>query len=339
MAVKRKKYLWDHPSGRVYFRRTNPKLLILMKAPEGTAEFDAQYWEIMTGKRAEAKRSWAALIDLVRQTDEWADLSPRYRKDLDPVFTYLIENIGKQDVARLVQADIYDAMEANRHRIRFANYLATAISMLSKVAIQKRWRVDNPAIGIKPKAMPKAKKKPHIDWPDWAVAKFRAEAEPLARLVFEIGVGTVQRPGDWIDFTWGDYDPAGDGILWLRQNKTDKPLELPCTVSLKEALEAFKAGLGFAPLPSFPILTKKKGGKMDYRYMADLMLDERRRLGLEAYDLHALRYRGVKELAWAGCDDDEIASYSGHTSKAMIAKYAGEARQQMRARQARLKRQ
>ena len=44
------------------------------------------------------------------------------------------------------------------------------------------------------------------------------------------------------------------------------------------------------------------------------------------------------ELAWAGCDDDEIAAYSGHASKEMIRKYAGEARQITRARQARDKR-
>ena len=64
------------------------------------------------------------------------------------------------------------------------------------------------------------------------------------------------------------------------------------------------------------------------------MRNERVRLELTAYDLHALRYRGVQELAYAGCDDDEIASYSGHTSKDMIAKYAGAARQKMRTRQA-----
>ena len=57
-----------------------------------------------------------------------------------------------------------------------------------------------------------------------------------------------------------------------------------------------------------------------------------------AYDQHAMRYRGIMELAWAGCDDDEIMSYSGHTSKAMVIKYAGEARQIMRARQAAEKR-
>jgi hypothetical protein len=77
---------------------------------------------------------------------------------------------------------------------------------------------------------------------------------------------------------------------------------------------------------------------MDYRAMANVMLGERKRLGLVAFDQHALRYRGVMELAWEGCDDDEIASYSGHTSKAMIIKYAGEARQVMRARQAAAKR-
>jgi hypothetical protein len=42
---------------------------------------------------------------------------------------------------------------------------------------------------------------------------------------------------------------------------------------------------------------------------------------------------------WAGCDDDEIATYSGHASKDMIRKYDGEARQIMRALQAREKRQ
>lgn len=86
------------------------------------------------------------------------------------------------------------------------------------------------------------------------------------------------------------------------------------------------------------ILTTQGGGRMSYRYMAQIMLKERKRLGLEAFDLHALRYRGVMELAWSECDDDEIASYSGHATKEMIAKYAGEARQIMRARQASEKR-
>jgi integrase len=76
------------------------------------------------------------------------------------------------------------------------------------------------------------------------------------------------------------------------------------------------------------------GRTLPYRRMAQFMRDERERLGHQAYGLHALRYRGVMELALAGYDDDEIASYSGHSSKDMIRKYAGEARQMTRARTA-----
>ena len=77
---------------------------------------------------------------------------------------------------------------------------------------------------------------------------------------------------------------------------------------------------------------------MSYRYLAQIMRKERQRLGLLEFDLHALRYRGVMELAWANCTDDEIAAFSGHASIAMIRKYAGESRQEMRARSAAEKR-
>ncbi len=328
-----KKYLWRHPAGRTYVRIKGK--LHRINAEEGTADFDRQYWEIRTGKRAEAKQSWSALIELFRQSDKWSNFSPRYRSDLEKAFLYLEEKIGKVDVSRLTQPDIYDAMDKNKHRVRFANYIPTAISMLSKLAIRKRWRLDNPALDIEPLKVPKARKKPHTPWPDWAVDRMRAESEPVARLIFEIGVGSVQRPGDWVGFTWGDYD---GGNLNLRQKKTDVPLSLPCTVSLTDALDEAKSGLAFAPHPSRHILAKVDGSAMDYFAMARIMVRERKRLGLMAFDQHALRYRGVMELAWAGCDDDEIASYSGHTSKAMIIKYAGEARQIMRARQAAAKR-
>jgi hypothetical protein len=68
------------------------------------------------------------------------------------------------------------------------------------------------------------------------------------------------------------------------------------------------------------------------------MRAERERLGTLVHDLHAMRYRGVMELAWAGRSDEEIEAYSGHSSEAMIRKYADEARQVMRARRTREKR-
>ncbi len=226
-------------------------------------------------------------------------------------------------------------MEANSHRVRFANYIPTALSMLSKRAIRKRWRNDNPFIGLEPLKVPEERKKPHIPWTDWAVTKIRSEGEEEPLLIFEIGVGSVQRPGDWVEFQWGDYDGYN---LQLRQNKTKIDLKLPCTPKLKAALDRHRASLGFEPHPSRHILTRSDGSPMDYFAMARVMTRERKRLGLMAYDQHAMRYRGVMELAWAGCTDDEIMSYSGHTTKEMVIQYADLARQIMRATSAAEKR-
>ncbi|MGP1355868.1 hypothetical protein [Roseicyclus sp.] len=86
------------------------------------------------------------------------------------------------------------------------------------------------------------------------------------------------------------------------------------------------------------IIADADGRAFSYFKMARIMREERARLGLLDFDLHALRYRGVQELATAGCTDDEIASFNGHASMAMIRKYAGAARQEMRARSAARKR-
>jgi integrase len=164
------------------------------------------------------------------------------------------------------------------------------------------------------------------------VAKFRAEASALPLLIFELGIGTVQRPADLTRFKWGDYD--GD-TLRLVQSKTGTALTLPCTEALRATLDRVR------PDPCNPadtILRNAYGAPMRYHNMAAIMRAERHRLGLFEHDLHALRYRGVMELAWAGCSDSEISAYSGHASLSMVRKYAGDARQIMQARSARLKR-
>lgn len=331
--VKPKKYLWRHPEGRVYVRLKGN--LHRIWAQEGTADFDREYWEILTGKRAMAKTSWAALMDDYRKSDRCLSLKPRTRADYDKMLAYLRPKIGDRDVKSLSRAHVIEAQKANAHRTRFANYVVQMLVVLCEHAIDLGWIKQNPAKGVRALKTPEERRKEHLPWPDWAVDKFRAEAAPLPRLIFELGVGTVQRPGDWPRFTWADYD--GDALAVV-QGKTDVRLHIPCTAHLKAALDEAKAALGATPIGARPILITRGGTAISYRYMAGLMLTERKRLGLEAYDLHALRYRGIMELAWAGCSDDEIAAYSGHKTTAMIAKYAGEARQIMRARQAREKR-
>lgn len=327
MVTERKRFLWSPKPGVHYVRRKGKYTRI--NAEPGTEDFDRLYWSILNGKTV-PRTSWAALVASYRASDRWLALRTRTRADYQLVLDYITAKNGDKDMTRAKRADVLAAMEANRHRVRFANAIPQVMSILCEHAIDLGWRADNPAKGARRLVVPVEKRKPHVPWPDEAVALWRAEARPLPRLIFEIGVGSVQRPADWCRFTWGDYDGRA---LRLTQGKTGVSLTLPCTPQLVAVLDATPRRE-----PSQTILVKPDGNPMSYYALAAIMLAERKRLGLTAYDLHALRYRGVMELAWAGCDDDEIASYSGHASKAMVRKYAGDARQIMQARRAAEKR-
>lgn len=159
--------------------------------------------------------------------------------------------MGSQDVARLTPADIYAAMDKNAHRVRFANYLPTAFSMLSKLAVRWRWRTDSPALGIEKLAVPKDVVGRMCLGPtqSWR----RCGPSPLASRASSSSWACVAC-SDLVHLTWCDFD--GDKLT-LCQNKTDKPLVLPCTDALKAALARAKAEFGAAPHPSRTVLTKQ----------------------------------------------------------------------------------
>lgn len=327
-----KKFLWRDRHGRARVRIKGKTFPLrdergVWHEPD-TPEGDQIYWEILAGKRHEPSGSWKRLIESYRDSPRYSKLKPRTRQDYERVLLYILEKAGAKDASRTRRRDVIDAQQANRERVRFANYIPQVMSVLFEHAIDLGWMSENPAKGVRALPVPDSKRQEHVPWPDHAVSLWRKEAKSLPRLVFELGVGSVQRPGDWPKFTWNDYD--GDSLR-IRQGKTGKHLWLPCTRELKAALDA-------APRHGIFILSRPDGSPLPYRRMAQIMRDERKRLGLLDHDLHALRYRGVMELALAGCDDEEIASYSGHSSKDMIRKYAGEARQIMRATAAAAKR-
>ncbi len=145
--VKKKKYLFPHPKGYWYVRIKGTYHRI--NANEGTPEFDRQYWEILSGKRAVGKTSWDALIASYRKSDRWSSLKPRTRADYEKVMTYLAEKIGKSDTSTLGRKHVIAAMEANKERVRFANYIPQVMSVLVEHAIDLGWRKDNPAKGVR----------------------------------------------------------------------------------------------------------------------------------------------------------------------------------------------
>ena len=328
----RKRYLWQNASTGLWYVRRRGEYQPL-RDEEGrhhapnTPEGDRLYWEILRGTRVTGARSMRALVADYRRSERFTRLALRTRRDYERVMDYLVERAGDRAVAAWRRSDVIAAQRANAHRVRFANYLPPVLSVLFEHAIDLDWRADNPAKGVRRLGMPDERRREHVPWTDEAVERMRAEALPLPRLIFELGVGSVQRPADLTRFRWEDWDGTG---LRIVQSKTGRALYLPCTPQLTAALNEARR----ATNEGGAILRGARGGPLSYRMMAQVFLAERQRLGLERHDMHALRYRGVHELALAGCSDDLIQSFSGHMTHSMVAKYAGEARQMTHARQA-----
>ena len=319
---------------RRYIEFRHNGVSVLMKEAPGTPAFALAYAKLLNGVTPKpTATSFTALVADYKTSPQWEKLKPRTQADYGKVLDWVVDVLGPLPVAGMRRKDVIRAQAENADRTRFANYIVQVLNVLFDRALDIGWRDDNPAKGVSLLATPDDRKRAHVPWTDEAVATMRAQSSGMPRLIFEVGIGTVQRPDDWTRFKWGDYD--GDTIA-LRQGKTGVKLVIPCTEALRMAMDAEKARLN--PHPARSILTSVRGLPLTYRRMSELMLAERKRLGLLEYDLHALRYRGVMELAWAGCTDDEICSYSGHRTKEMVAKYAGEARQIMLARSARGKR-
>ena len=64
----------------------------------------------------------------------------------------------------------------------------------------------------------------------------------------------------------------------------------------------------------------------------------RKQIDAVDYDLHGLRYSAAAELASLGCSDELIMAVTGHQTRAMVARYAGSARQILRAKEAQQRR-
>ncbi|MDB6454753.1 tyrosine-type recombinase/integrase [Falsirhodobacter sp. 20TX0035] len=309
--------------GVLYFqRRGYPTVRI--QAEAHTPAFAAEYARLLAGERASysGPRTFNALIASYVASDRYRRLSLRTVQDYDKVLAWTKEKVGTLPVGSLQRKDVIRARDANRKTLRFANYIVQIWRILMEHAIDIGWRDDNPAKGV---SLLKSDADPREAWPQDKIDAFRTVATGRALLIFELCLGTGQRIGDVLKMRWSDIENSGINV---QQGKTKAKLWVPLTPRL--------AGiLGATPRIGLTICAWGTAGKAtSYRGAADMVLEVRRQIGAEAYDLHGLRYSAAAELAAAGCSDEMIMAITGHKTSAMVARYAGPARQKARATEA-----
>ena len=307
----------------LYFQRRGWPTVRIESAP-GTPEFATEYAILLNGARPAALpagRTFAALVRSYIASARYRKLAPRTARDYEKVLEWVKEKLGDKPVERMQRKDVIRARDANADATRFASYIVQVLRILMEHAIDLGWRQDNPAKGVR---LVKSDKAPREAWPADKIEAYRSAATGRALLIFELCLGTGQRIGDVLRMRWSDME--GDGIS-VRQSKTGAALWIPLTPRLRTVLAA-------TPRVGSTICAWGRGRPTSYRGAADMVMAVRRQIGAEGYDLHGLRYAAAVELAEAGCSDEMIQSITGHATHAMVAKYAGPARQKARAKAA-----
>jgi integrase len=307
-------------AGHLYFCRFGSTTRI--HAAPGTPEFADAYARLLAGRATvPAGKTFAAVIASYRAGPRFAKLKPRTRADYDKVLTFIADRLGDLDCTRIQRRHVIAYRDQNAGATRFANYLVQVLRIVLEHALDLGLRTDNPARGV---ALLKSDRAPRQPWPPALIEAFRTKAPAPARLIFELALGTGQRIGDVLRMRWNDLEAGGVNV---RQGKTGAALWIPLTPALRATLDTTpKRGLTIACNPD--------GRPMAYRTAQAHVMAVRALIGAKAFDLHALRYTAAAELAAAGCSDDLIMAVTGHSTKAMVAQYAGAARQKARATQA-----
>lgn len=309
--------------GVLYFQRRGFPSVRIQAAP-GTPEFHAEYARLLAGDRTiyAGPRTFAALVKAYVAGPRYKGIQPRTAQDYDKVLAWVTAKLGPLPVEGMQRKDVIRAQTVNAERVRFANYIVQVLRILFEQAIDLGWRTDNPAKGV---SLLKSDRQKRLPWPNALVQAFRETADARTLLIFELCVGTGQRIQDVLRMRWGDIE---DGCILVTQGKTKARLAIPITPRLAAILDA-------TPRIGLTIAAWGPAGKpIIYRTAADNIMAVRRKIGAEAYDIHSLRYTTTAELAEAGCSDELIMAVTGHKTSAMVALYAGPARQKARAKQA-----
>lgn len=313
------RHVYQKPKG-VYFQRRGWKTVRIVAEP-GTSAFAVEYAAILNGADLLPPitgRTFRSLVQSYTRSQRYAGLAPRTARDYDKVLAWVEGKIGALAVDKMQRKDVIRARDANADRVRFANYIVQVLRILFEHSIDLGWRLDNPAKGV---SLIKSDAAPREAWPEPKIEEFRMVAKGRTLLIFELALGTGQRIGDVLKMEWADIE--GDGIN-VTQGKTGAKLWVPFTPHLQRVLSRTeKVGA--------TICAWGAGKPTSYRGAADLIMAVRREIGAEKYDIHGLRYSAASELAALGCSDELIQAVTGHATGAMVRKYAGAARQKVRA--------
>lgn len=144
--------------------------------------------------------------------------------------------------------------------------------------------------------------------PEHIEAFMRVAPVELQRALI-LALHTGQRQGDLLRLGWSNYDGTH---ICLRQGKTGRKVEIPCTAALRRMLDGMDRNTAV-------VLATKTDRPWKPRYFKAQWEMATKQAGITDLHFHDLRGTAVTMLAEAGCTTPQIASITGHSLKTVTA--------------------
>lgn len=320
-----------HGRWRYYFRRKGKRTTL--PGEPGSPEFQAAYSALLAGPQPKTQAAFAAgTFDALRvaylASAEFQNLRPTTQREaryaLDAICLRPNKSgegkVGDNPVKMLERRHILEWRDGMAKKPGAANKMLRVLKTVLTWAVDRGYRNDNPAHGIKEFKGGRWK-----SWTDDELVKFE-ERWPLGtvqRTAFALALYTGQRRADLAVMKWSHI--AGDAIV-VRQSKTGVDMTIPLHPELKKALAAVR------PRSEKAILMGKFGEPLSVVYLGHLMADAIDKAELPQHCvLHGLRKSTARILAELGF---KVGPVTGHLTAKMEQEYARDASQKKMAKAA-----
>lgn len=314
-----------HGKARYRFRRKGFEQYLFRNAP-GTEGFRQEYAACVEGVVAAriepgADRavpgSFDDLITRYYRSPDFLDPSDRTRVVYRGVIEGWRKKYGKAKVRDLQPRHVGDMMAERLPYRTSANMLRKRLRALMDFAIRQGMATTNPVVATKPY---KVDSGGFHTWTEDEIAKYesRHAMGSKARLALDLMLWTGQRGGD--ARVMGPQH-VRNKRLEVKQEKTGVIVSLPILPSLAASIMAAKTGALVFLLSEHgkPYSVKGFGNKV--RQWCD-------EAGLPQCSAHGLRKAAARRFAEAGCSNQQIKAWTGHTTDSEVSRYTAAADQQ-----------
>lgn len=259
---------------------------------------------------------------------QFQQLSPNskriYMNGIDTLAPYLTGAL-LQDINRPMVIGIRDKLYDSPGKCRVA---MSVLNNILKFSYDRGWVQQNVAARLGD--MPPYKE---IDrWEESEIDRFCSTAPAHIKDAMMLALYTGQRRSDLIRMEWSDYR---DGMIHVKQRKTDAELFIPVHPKLKLHLERMaQRPRGKYAWAQNRMLLNMYGHPWDGESLRAAFKRHSAKIGLQGKMLHGVRKTTASILGEIGCTALQIMSITGHQSMKEVQRYTQGAEQKKMAMEA-----